>query len=77
MSDEPDLLIEKLRAMASEPDSFSKQELGIMLRTAADRIDQDARMMERVRSEIQLAVKSIDNARARAVLAKTEAKGHA
>ena len=75
MSDEPDLLIEKLRAMASEPDSFSKQELGVMLRAAADRIDHDAEMMALVRSEIQLVVKSV--ALVRANLAKTEPKGRA
>lgn len=77
MSDEPDLLIEKLRAMASEPDSFSKQELGVMLRAAADRIKHDAEMMARVQSEIQLVMKSVDNALVRANLAKTEPKGRA
>ena len=75
--EEADDLVVQLLSMAKNPDAFTKWELGAMVKLAADRIRYDAAMMERVRAEIQLAVKSIDNAKARAALEKTEAKGRA
>jgi hypothetical protein len=70
-------LISGLLAMAENPEAFSKAELSAMIGLAANRIRSDAEMMARVRSEIHLAVESMDNVRARTVLANTEVQGSA
>jgi hypothetical protein len=58
--EEADDLVVQLLSMAKNPDAFTKWELGAMVKLASDRIRYDAAMMERVRAEIQLAVKSTE-----------------